>query len=92
MERPRAERELSPEEDAAERSRELAVLREMMLRARQEGKEPQVPDEQLRSNDQLQHDEVLLATFSDRSLLRLATIWNRIFRGGCLGGITFFSY
>ncbi|CAL5030279.1 unnamed protein product [Urochloa decumbens] len=57
MESPRAEREPSPE--AAAVSRELAVLREMMLRARREGEEPQVPDEQLRSNDQLQYDEML---------------------------------
>ena len=64
MESPRAEREPSPEAAAAE-SRELAVLREMMLRARREGEEPQVPDEQLRSNDQLQQDEVLPDTFSD---------------------------
>ncbi|CAL5025683.1 unnamed protein product [Urochloa decumbens] len=61
MESPGAEREHSPEEEEAaqEESRELAVLREMMLRARREGEEPQVPDEQLRSNDQLQHDEML---------------------------------
>lgn len=82
MESPRAEREPSPEEAAAAaESRELAMLREMTLHARREGKEPRVPDEQLRSNDQLQHDEVLLATFSDQSLLRLAT-WDRVFRGG----------
>ena len=37
----------------------------MMLRARREGEDPQVPDEQLRSNDQLQQDEVLPDTFSD---------------------------
>jgi len=69
MESPRAEREPSPEAAAAE-SRELAVLREMMLRARREGEDPQMPDEQLRSNDQLQQDEVLPDTFSDRSFLR----------------------
>ncbi|KAF8651779.1 hypothetical protein HU200_063298 [Digitaria exilis] len=30
----------------------------MMLRARREGEEPQVPDEQLRSNEHLRHDEI----------------------------------
>ncbi|KAL6651307.1 hypothetical protein ACP70R_010232 [Stipagrostis hirtigluma subsp. patula] len=40
-------------------SKEVALLREMMLRARREGEEPQVPDEQLRANDQLQQDEIL---------------------------------
>ena len=64
MESPRVEQEPSPEEE------ELVLLRDMMLRARQEGEEPQVPDEELRSNDQLQQDEVL-ATFPNRSLLRL---------------------
>nr|CAB3488112.1 unnamed protein product [Digitaria exilis] len=62
METPRAEREPSPpaeEEASAAESRELAVLREMMLRARREGEEPQVPDEQLRCNEQLRHDEML---------------------------------
>nr|CAB3485607.1 unnamed protein product [Digitaria exilis] len=61
METPRAEREPSPaaaEEASAAESRELAVLREMMLRARREGEEPQVPDEQLRSNEHLRHDEI----------------------------------
>ena len=75
MESPRAEREPSPEAAAAAESRELAVLREMMLRARREGEDPQVPDEQLRSNDQLQQDEVLTAAFSDRSFLRLAACY-----------------
>ena len=83
MESPRAEREPSPEAAAAAaaESRELAVLREMMLRARREGEDPQVPDEQLRSNDQLQQDEVLTAAFSDRSFLRLAA-WYCIFSDG----------
>ncbi|KAL6838896.1 hypothetical protein ACP4OV_031332 [Aristida adscensionis] len=44
-------------------SREARVLCEMVLRARREGEEeeeePLVPDEQLRTNDQLQRDEML---------------------------------
>uniref|UniRef100_A0A453CWC3 RBR-type E3 ubiquitin transferase n=1 Tax=Aegilops tauschii subsp. strangulata TaxID=200361 RepID=A0A453CWC3_AEGTS len=35
------------------------MLREMALRGREEGGEPDLPDEQLRSNDQLQQDEML---------------------------------
>jgi hypothetical protein len=76
-----ADGEPSPEEEEEAESRELAVLRDMMLRARREGEEPQVTDEQLRSNDQLQQDEVLPATFSDRSFLRLAA-WYCIFSDG----------
>ncbi|CAL5015135.1 unnamed protein product [Urochloa decumbens] len=52
------EREPSPEEESE--SREGRLLREMMLRARREAEEePQVPDEQLHANDQLQRDEML---------------------------------
>ncbi|CAN6240719.1 unnamed protein product [Urochloa humidicola] len=59
MDSPRAERDHLPEEEAAAESRDLAVLREMMLRDCRGGEEPQVTDEQLRSNYQLQHDEML---------------------------------
>jgi E3 ubiquitin-protein ligase RNF14 len=43
---------VSPSPEAVRR------LREMALRDRQEGDEPDLPDDQLRSNDQLQEDEV----------------------------------
>ncbi|GJN26565.1 hypothetical protein PR202_gb14506 [Eleusine coracana subsp. coracana] len=58
MESTRGEREPSPEE--AE-SKEVGMLRKMMLQDSRQGEEPQVSDEQLRSNDQRQQDEVLLA-------------------------------
>uniref|UniRef100_A0ACD5UEX1 Uncharacterized protein n=1 Tax=Avena sativa TaxID=4498 RepID=A0ACD5UEX1_AVESA len=47
------EGDLSPSQEAAR------MLREMALRDRQEGEELDLPDEQLRSNDQLQQDEML---------------------------------
>ncbi|GJN01871.1 hypothetical protein PR202_ga19173 [Eleusine coracana subsp. coracana] len=50
------EREASPEE---RESKEVRMLREMILQARREEEEPQVPDEQLRANYQLQQDEIL---------------------------------
>ncbi|CAO2036322.1 unnamed protein product [Urochloa humidicola] len=51
------EPEPSPEELESRKER---LLREMMLRARREAEEePQVPDEQLHANDQLQRDEML---------------------------------
>ncbi|TVU15941.1 hypothetical protein EJB05_39485 [Eragrostis curvula] len=40
-------------------SKEVRTLREVMLRARRDGEEPQVADDQLRANDQLQQDEML---------------------------------
>ncbi|GJN26563.1 hypothetical protein PR202_gb14504 [Eleusine coracana subsp. coracana] len=56
MESALRDQEPSPEETE---SKEVRTLREIMLRARREGKEPQVPDEQLRANDQRQQDEML---------------------------------
>ncbi|TVU15943.1 hypothetical protein EJB05_39487 [Eragrostis curvula] len=56
MEGAHGEREPSPEE---REGKEARMLREMMLRARLEGEDPQVPDEQLRANDQLQQDEMM---------------------------------
>ncbi|CAM0903064.1 unnamed protein product [Alopecurus aequalis] len=57
MESPRGaahgEGDLSPSAEAA------TTLREMALRDRQEGEVPDLPDEQLRANDQLQQDEML---------------------------------
>uniref|UniRef100_A0ACD5V219 Uncharacterized protein n=1 Tax=Avena sativa TaxID=4498 RepID=A0ACD5V219_AVESA len=47
------EGDLSPSQEAAR------MLRGMALRDRQEGEELDLPDEQLRSNDQLQQDEML---------------------------------
>lgn len=58
MESMHGDREPSPEE--AE-SKEVQMLREMMLRNSRQGEESQVSDELLRSNDQRQQDEVLLA-------------------------------
>uniref|UniRef100_A0A8R7PIZ3 Uncharacterized protein n=1 Tax=Triticum urartu TaxID=4572 RepID=A0A8R7PIZ3_TRIUA len=44
---------LSPSPEA------VGMLHEMALRDSQQGEEPDLPDEQLRSNDQLQKDEML---------------------------------
>uniref|UniRef100_A0ACD5UDM1 Uncharacterized protein n=1 Tax=Avena sativa TaxID=4498 RepID=A0ACD5UDM1_AVESA len=77
MESPRGgshgEVDLSPSPEA------VRMLREMVLRDLQEGEEPDLPDDQLRSNDQLQQDEMLaleaiygdnLDTFSEKSAPR----------------------
>ncbi|KAM0877842.1 hypothetical protein ACQ4PT_035230 [Festuca glaucescens] len=56
MESPRGgshgEGDVSPPPEA------VRMLREMALRDRREGDEPDLPDDQLRSNDQLQEDEI----------------------------------
>jgi E3 ubiquitin-protein ligase RNF14 len=61
MESPHGEDDdLSPSPEA------VRMLRQMALR---EGEEPDLPDEQLRSNDQLQQDEVLPAESTLRPIL-----------------------
>ncbi|GJN01872.1 hypothetical protein PR202_ga19174 [Eleusine coracana subsp. coracana] len=81
MESTRGEREHAPEE--AE-SKEVRMLREMMLQDSRQGEESQVSDEQLRSNDQRQQDEVLameaiygdnVCNFSEKAGLRSFQIY-----------------